>query len=194
MTAPAPAPQNSVTLLLRAMGHGDAEAGDELLRTVYTELRQLASAGLRNQPPGQTLQPTALVNEAYLRLLGQDHPDWEGRRHFFFAAARAMHDVLVESARKKAALKHGGAWKRSGEELLADVFEAPPDELLALDEALRNLERQSPDLARLVQLRFFVGLTEAEVADVMAISERTVQRKWRLVRAKLFSQLSGEEA
>ncbi len=193
MPAPSNSPQNSVTLLLQAVGKGDANASDELLRAVYQELRQLAGARLRDLPPGQTLQPTALVNEAYLRLLGKEHPDWEGRRHFFFAAARAMHDVLVEGARKKAALKHGGAWKRSGEELLADVFEAPPDELLALDEALGILESQSPDLANLVRLRFFAGLTEAEAAEVLAVSERTVQRQWRLARAKLFSLLSDVE-
>ncbi len=175
------------------MGHGSADAGEELLRMVYAELRELAGARLRNLPPGQTLQPTALVNEAYIRLLGKEHPDWQGRRHFFFAAARAMHDVLVEAARKKAALKHGGAWRRSGQELLADVFESPPEELLALDEALQDLERQAPDLARLVQLRFFAGLTEAEAADVLAVSERTIQRQWRLARARLFARLSEEE-
>ncbi len=193
MSPASPAPQKSVTLLLQAMGHGSADAGEELLRMVYAELRELAGARLRNLPPGQTLQPTALVNEAYIRLLGKEHPDWQGRRHFFFAAARAMHDVLVEAARKKAALKHGGAWRRSGQELLADVFESPPEELLALDEALQDLERQAPDLARLVQLRFFAGLTEAEAADVLAVSERTIQRQWRLARARLFARLSEEE-
>jgi len=192
VTAPDPPPTRSVTVLLRALREGDREAGDELLQTVFGELRELAHARLRRLPPGQTLEPTALVHEAYLRLVDEDGRDWQGRRHFFFSAARAMHDVLVEDARRKAAQKRGGAWRRIGPEALTVAVEAPPEDLLALDDVLRRLERRAPDQARLVQLRFFVGMTEAEIADVLGVSERTVQRQWRLVRARLYAELAED--
>lgn len=183
----------SVTSLIQALQEGDAGAGDELLRTVFFELRELARSHMRRLPAGQTLQPTALVNEAYLRLVGKEQQNWEGRRHFFFAAARAMHDVLVEEARKKASEKRGGAWRRARPENLTVAIEAPPEELLALEVALQRLEKHSPDQARIVHLRFFVGLRESEVAEVLGVSERTVQRKWRVARARLFADLEESD-
>ncbi len=193
MTSPTPPSEPSVTILLQALQQGDEQAGDELLRKVYKDLRDLAHSHMRRMAPGQTLQPTALVNEAYLRLVDKEQQDWQGRRHFFFAASRAMHDVLVEDARKKASLKRGGDWRRAGPESLTVATEAPPEELLALSESLSKLEERSPDLARIVHLRFFVGLTEPEIAHVMGVSDRTVQRQWRLARARLFEELSEED-
>ncbi len=180
----------SVTLLLQAAGRGETGANEQLASAVYSELRALAHAKMRRTPPGQTLQPTALVNEAYLRLCGKDAQDWQSRRHFLFVAARAMHDVLVEEARKKAAVKRGGAWERVNPEALSTAIEAEPEELLALEGALARLEKRAPEQARIVQLRFFVGLTEAEVADVLGVSERTVRREWRLARTRLFRELA----
>ncbi len=191
-TPPSP-PPSSVTMLLKAMQQGDETAGEKLLRTVFSELRGIARARMRRLPPGQTLQPTALVNEVYLRLVDREEPSWNDRRHFFFAAARAMHHVLIEAARKKAAQKRGGGWKRLGPEALTLATAAPPEDLLALEDALQRLEARSPDQAQIVNLRFFAGLPEAEIADVLGVSERTVQRRWRLARAKLFAELSGAE-
>ncbi|MCB9915967.1 MAG: sigma-70 family RNA polymerase sigma factor [Planctomycetes bacterium] len=187
---PASHPEPSVTLLLRALERGEAGAGEELMRTVFGELRALARARLRKLPAGQTLQPTALVHEAYLRLVEKDGQSFEGRKHFLFAAARAMHDVLVEEARRKASQKRGGAWRRAGPEALTVAVEAPAEDLLALEDALAKLEARHPEQARLVHLRFYVGLSGAEIAEVLGVSERTVQREWRLARAKLFAELS----
>jgi len=194
MPSPSPHPETSVTVLLQAVRRGEAGADEKLVSTVFSELRSLAHAQLRRLPAGQTLQPTALVNEAYLRLVGKEGQDWQGRRHFLFVAARAMHDVLVEEARKKAAEKRGGDWRRVGPEALSAAVDAPPEELLALEEALQRLQERAPDQARIVELRFFVGLTEAEIADVLGVSERTVRREWRLARTRLFRELSEEGA
>lgn len=191
---PASEPEPSVTVLLSALQRGEAGASEELLRTVFGELRELARSRMRRLPPGQTLQPTALVNEAYLRLVAKEDTSFEGRKHFLFAAARAMHDILVEEARRKASEKRGGAWRRVGPEALTSAVEAPPRELLALEAALARLEARSPEQARIVHLRFFVGLSGAEIAEVLGVSERTVQRSWRVARAKLFTELSEEGA
>jgi RNA polymerase sigma factor (TIGR02999 family) len=147
---------------------------------------------MANQPPGHTLQPTALVHEAYLRLIGKDGAEWEGRAHFFGAAARAMRDILVESARRKAALKRGGARKRVDVEPEALAVEGPrADDLLALDEALRKLEDEDPRKGRIVDLRFFAGLEMAEIAELLGVSEATVKRDWRYIRARLHKELSS---
>ncbi len=161
----------------------------ESSQTVYGELRQLARAQLGRLPPGKTLQPTALVNEAWLRLSGKDVDDVKSRRDFIGLAARAMRDILVEDARRKAARKRGGDWRRADLEKLVLATESPPGELLALDEALDELERQEPRRARVVHLRFFAGLTVEETAEALGLSDRTVRREWRLARLWLFERL-----
>ena len=181
-----------LSLLLRQASRGDQRAAAELLPLVYSELRALARKKLAQTPPGQTLQPTALVHEAYLRALGGEDPGWEGRRHFFFAVSRAMRDILVEDARRKAALKRGGRRKRVCAENLAIATAAPVDDLLALDEALGRLEQRDPRKHRIVLLRFFAGLTAEETARVMDVSVRTAEREWRYVRAWLHKELTGD--
>jgi RNA polymerase sigma factor (TIGR02999 family) len=188
------AAESQITRLLLAVGLGEDNAEEELLTVLYDELRVMAAGHMKDGPPGQTLQPTALVNEAYLRLLGGERVSWENRRHFFFVAARAMHDILVEQARRKCAKKRGGDWKRVDPESLRLAIEAPADDMLALSEALEQLEREKPEMAQLVHLRFFAGLTEKETAAVLEVTERTVQRRWRLVRLQLFKKLATETA
>lgn len=178
-----------VTLMLQAASRGDEKAAAELLPLVYTELRRLAKSWMAKTPPGQTLQPTALVHEAYLRLLGGEDPGWESRRHFFFAVSRAMRDILVEQARRKASLKRGGGRRRVQSEDELPAFEEPVEDMLALDEALKCLEQDDPRKHRIVMLRFFAGLTAQETAGVMDLSLRTVVREWRYIRAKLYKDL-----
>jgi len=185
-------PDPSVTRLLQAMERGDVGASDELLRTVYDELKRLSRSHVRRTPVGETLQPTALVNEAYLRLVGQEVSDWSSRRQFFFVAGRAMHDILVEEARRKASRKRGGDWKRADAEQLEIAFEAPAEDMLALDDALQRLEADDPRKAEVVRLRFFAGLTEEETAKVLGVAARTVRREWRYIRARLFRELESE--
>ena len=189
MEAPVP-----VTELLRAMGQGEAAASDELLRRLQGELRQLARAHLRNAAVGETWQPTALVNEAWLRMVGRDDEDWENRRHFFFAAARAMHDIVVEEARRKATKKRGGGWARHDLEALEIPTDARAEDLLALDEALQRLEDGDARAAQVVRLRFFAGLGEREVAAALDVSLATVQREWRFARVRLLSDLLGDQS
>jgi len=184
----------SVTQLLQAMGAGDVGAGDELLRRLYTELKDIARRQLRATPPGQTLQATALVNEACLRLLGKQERSWENRRHFFFTAARAMRDIVVEGARRKAAAKRGGGLHRIDVDRLEIAIDAPAEDMLALDEALKQLEQDHPRLAEIVQLRFFAGLSEEETARALDLSTRTIRRDWRFIRARLYRDLGGESA
>ncbi len=178
-----------VTLMLQAASRGDKKAAAELVPLVYAELRRLAQSWMARTSPGQTLQPTALVHEAYLRLLGGEDPGWESRRHFFFAVSRAMRDILVEEARRKASLKRGGGRRRAQSENDMPAFEEPVENLLAIDEALDRLERDDPRKHRIVMLRFFAGLTAEETAGVMDISLRTVVREWRYIRAKLYKDL-----
>lgn len=174
-----------VTEVLAAIDRGEPQASDELLPLVYNELRRLARARMAREAP-QTLQPTALVHEAYLRLIGGSEPRWENRRHFFAAAAEAMRRILIERARRVARLKHGGDY--SFVELPADTpSEEQPqaEELLSLDMALERLEAQDPAMATVVKLRFFAGLTEPEIAAATSHSERTVRRQWVAARAWL---------
>lgn len=165
--------------------HGAAE----LLPLVYNELRRLASFKLAHERPGQTLQPTALVHEAWLRLLNSTRSDWDSRTHFFAAGAEAMRRILVENARRKHRLKHGGGCQRADFDELALAAPMPDEDLLALDEALNQLAEADPEAAQLVNLRFFAGLTQAQAAEEMGISRSTADRSWVFARAWLFSRI-----
>ena len=178
-----------VTKMLQTLDRGNHHAAHELLPLVYGELRKLADSWLGRLPEGQTLQPTSLVHEAFLRLVPRTGAGWENRRHFFFAAARAMHDILVEDARRKASLKRGGDRRRVNVDNLIVAFEAPAEDLLALSEALERLKVQDARKHEIVMLRFFAGLGEAETAEILDISTRTVQREWRYIRARLHKEL-----
>jgi len=187
-------PDNSqVTVLLQAAQAGDPDAMPRLLSLVYDELRQLAAAQMARLKPGQTLQPTALVHEAYLRLAGKADLHLEGRKHFFFAAARAMRDILVERARSKAGPKRGGGRRRVVLDEAIALTEPPPEEVLALHEALADLEKEDPLKAQIVNLRYFTGMTMKETAVVLGLSERTVHRHWRFIKAWLKSRLGEPE-
>ena len=183
-----------VTQLLRAATDGDRQAAADLLPVVYDELRRLAAHRFAHEKPGHTLQPTALVHEAYLRLVGAaDDPRWDGRGHFFAAAAEAMRRILVESARRKGRVKHGGNLKRTPLDE-ADVPVRPPaEEILALDEALTNLAAEDADAARLVELHFFAGMPIEEVADALGVSRATAYRQWSYARAWLRVAVGGDD-
>ena len=185
---------SAVTQILHALAEGDSSAADQLLPLVYEELRNLAAARLANQPPGQTLQPTALVHEAYLRLVGDPGgDDWDNRGHFFAAAAEAMRRILVENARRKGRAKHGGGLSRRD---LGDVDEVTEPEvcedLLALDEALTKLASADPQAAQLVELRYFAGLSIPEAARALGISPRTADRLWAFARVWLLREIGGD--
>ncbi len=180
-----PDESTKITVLLQAIGGGDDSARERLFELLYGELRGMARGEIAKGPARATIQPTALVNEAYLRLLGRQLPDWENRRHFFFVAARAMRDVLIEQARSKAALRRGGEWKRQELEGIEPTLLTPAEDLLALDEALNTLESEDERKADVVRLRFFAGLGEDEIADALGISKRTVSRSWSQARARL---------
>ena len=182
---------NDMTALLALAQEGDGTAAARLLPLVYDELRQLARARMARLPPGDTLQPTALVHEAYLRLIGKTDLRLEGRRHFFFAAARAMRDILVERARAKAGPKRGGGRPRVELTEGAAAVEPPPEELLALHEALSELEKEDPSKAQIVNLRYFAGMSAEEAAQVLGISERTLHRQWRFIKAWLRRRLGA---
>jgi RNA polymerase sigma factor (TIGR02999 family) len=178
---------NDVTRILSAMEQGDPQAAEQLLPLVYEELRKLAAHKLAQEAPGQTLQATALVHDAYLRLVDVDKAQhWEGRGHFFAAAAEAMRRILVENVRRKKSKKHGGAGERVPLDEIEIALPPPDDDLLALDEALTRLAVARPDVAELVKLRFFAGLTMDEAAQALAISPATAYRQWNYARAWLF--------
>jgi RNA polymerase sigma factor (TIGR02999 family) len=175
-----------VTRLLDAAAGGDPRAAAELLPLVYDELRKLAAARLADERPGQTLQPTALVHEAYLRLVGQDGDShWKGRGHFFAAAAEAMRRILIESARHKQSRKAGGGLRRVDLDAAAPSVAGIDIDLIALDAALEKLERKDPRKAQLVKLRFFAGLTVDQAAQVLSISPSTADEDWAYARAWL---------
>ncbi len=182
-----------VTRILSALDEGDAQAGEQLLPLVYEELRKLAAQKLAQEKPGQTLQATALVHEAYLRLVGRDTPpSWSGRAHFFAAAAEAMRRILVERARRKQRLKHGGGRTRAdAEPELAGPQK--PEELLALQEALERLAQTSPQAAELVKLRYFAGLSNADASTLLGISPRKGNQVWAYARAWLREELEGDD-
>jgi RNA polymerase sigma factor (TIGR02999 family) len=180
-----------VTRILTAAQAGDPQAAEQLLPLVYDELRRLAAARLAGEKPGQTLQPTALVHEAYLRLVGI--AEFASRGHFFAAAAEAMRRILVDSARRKLTEKHGGGRQRVDMELALVAAELPPAELLALDEVLARFKEQDRQAAQIVELHCFAGLTIEEAAAALGISERTAYRDWSYARAWLFRRLSTPE-
>jgi RNA polymerase sigma factor (TIGR02999 family) len=185
---------SEVTRILSALEQGDPTASAQLLPLVYEELRKLAAQKMAQEAPGQTLQPTALVHEAYLRLVGGERAvRWDGRGHFFAAAAEAMRRILVESARRKKRLRHGGALQRV--ELADDLLAAdgPPDDVLAVDEALEQLAAADPTTAQLVKLVFFAGLTMEQAAETLGLAPRTAYRNWAYARAWLFRRLQGGE-
>lgn len=182
---------NDVTRILDAVTQGDRQAADELLPLVYAELRRLAARKLSREPPGQTLEATALVHEAYLRLVEGNRQNWNNRNHFFMAAAEAMRRILVERARRKRCAKYGGAWQRLNAEeaiLTADDQEFPY-RLLALDEALERLSRNDRTKADVVKLRYFAGLTIEQTAEVLGCSVTTAKRHWAYARAWLLEEL-----
>jgi RNA polymerase sigma factor (TIGR02999 family) len=172
---------------------GDLEAARNLLPLVYDELRKLARARLRILPPGQTLQPTALVHEAYIRLVGKKDPGWDGRGHFFAAAAQAMRNILVEQARRKMAYKRGGGKRRIDIDDAEPAFAPPSEDVLAVDEAVKRLEEDDPRKGQIVNLRYFARLTAAETANALGISVATVGREWRYIRAWLERELRSEK-
>lgn len=185
---------SDVTRLLSAISQGDRQAAADLLPLVYDELRRLASLWLAQEAPGQTLQPTALVHEAYVRLTGPSSAEagWDSRRHFFAAAAEAMRRLLVENARRKKRLKHGGGRQRISLEAAESLLDGPSEDLLALDEALTRLTAHDSLKAEVVKLRFFAGLTLPEVAQSLDLSLATVERYWTYARTWLYAELTDE--
>jgi RNA polymerase sigma factor (TIGR02999 family) len=182
---------DDVTQLLNAIEQGEPHAAEQLLPLVYDELRRLAAQRLAQEKPGQTLQATALVHEAYLRLVGKgDAPGWHGRGHFFAAAAEAMRRILVENARRKQALKRGGGYTRRELDEAGLLAPEPREDLVALDEALNKLAGIDPAKAELVKLRYFAGLTAAEAARALGISGTTAERYWTYARAWLRDEIS----
>jgi RNA polymerase sigma factor (TIGR02999 family) len=179
-----------LTALLHAAEQGDPSAAAEILPLVYGELRRLAQAYLAKAPPGNTFQATALVHEAYVRMVGNEDPGWQGRRHFFGAAARAMRNILVDQARRKAAHKHGGGQKRIDIDAADLPLEGPSEDILALHEALAKLEQVDPRKAEIVMLHHFAGLTLEETAEAMGVSLSTAEREWRFTRSLLYAELS----
>jgi RNA polymerase sigma factor (TIGR02999 family) len=184
---------SEVTRILSAIESGEPRAAEELLPLVYGELRRLAAHKLSLEQPGQTLQPTALVHEAWLRLVREEDRNWNGSRHFFNAAAEAMRRILIDIARRKRSVKRGGDLKRTD----LDEFElpaiAPPEELLALDEALTLMEQAHPEEALLVKLRYFMGVSQEEAARMLGISRGTVNNRWAFARAWLYQTLHPNE-
>ena len=190
---------SEVTRILSAIEQGDPHAASQLLPLVYDELRQLAAHKLAHENPGQTLQPTALVHEAYLRLVatpatqaGEDEPQWDSRGHFFAAAAEAMRRILVEQARRKKRIKHGGDLQRVDLEGQDVPVRPPPEEILALDDALTRLAEEDPEAARVVQLHFFAGLSIEQAAEALGVSRATAYRQWSYARAWLGDALGGQ--
>jgi len=187
---------SDVTRILSKIESGDPSAAEQLLPLVYDELRQLAAARLAHEKPGQTLQATALVHEAYLRLVpsparrpGEVEQHWDGRGHFFSAAAEAMRRILVEQARGKGRQKRGGNQRRFDIDAIDLAIHATPDQLLAIDEALEKLQREAPDIFELVRLRYFAGLNVEQAAATLGISVATAYRRWSYARAWLHGEL-----
>ena len=180
-----------VTRILNAMERGDARATDELLPLVYDELRLLAAKKLSHEPPGQTLQATALVHEAYIRLVGNEAQSWNSRGHFFAAAAEAMRRILVENARRKLSGKHGGHLKKVDFAHIELASESLSSEVIALDEALARLSEEDHQAAELVKMRYFAGLSLAQTARAIGISPRTADRCWAYAKAWLYHEIRG---
>ena len=180
-----------VTEILDTVSAGDGQAAEKLLTLVYTELRHLAAAKMAKEAPGQTLQPTALVHEAWLRLAGSGLQQWNSRGHFFGAAAEAMRRILIERARRRVRVRHGGGLVRLDGCQLDVAITTDDDLLLRVDEALEKLALEAPDKAQLVKLRFFAGLSIAEAAEALGIAPATAKRHWAFARAWLFTELQA---
>lgn len=193
-------PDADVTSVLQAASRGEPAAGARLIELLYDELRRLAASHMARTPPGNTLQPTALVHEAYFKLMGERRdgatPKFEGRAHFFGAAARAMRDILVDQARRKSAAKRGGGAPRAAHDAIEDLpaVGQPHEDLPNLDLALRKLEQELPRKAEIVMLRYFAGLTIEQVAVVLGVTERTVNRDWLFAKAWLQRELERQAA
>jgi RNA polymerase sigma factor (TIGR02999 family) len=185
---------SDVTRILAAIEEGDSQAVDKLLPAVYQELRQLAAQKLSQERPGQTLQATALVHEAYLRLVGADNQTWKSRTHFFAAAAEAMRRILIENARRKRRLKRGGGQLKVGMDEAIAFIDSPSEDVIAIDEALARLAEEESTIAELVKLRFFGGLTLEQAGEVLGISRRTATRHWTFARAWLYKQLAQDDS
>lgn len=185
---------SDVTRILHAIDEGDPQAADELLPVVYAELRRLAAQKMAQEAPGQTLNATALVHEAYVRLVDvDDRQQWDSRGHFFAAAAEAMRRILIENVRRKQRVRHGGEFERV--DLLEGdaVVSEPSENILELDEALEQFAKEDPEKALLVKLRYFAGMSEEEAAEVLEISRATASRHWAYARAWLYERMSGDE-
>lgn len=183
---------SEITLVLQAVGRGESRASEELLPLVYDELRQLAAARMAHEAAGQTLQPTALVHEAWLRLVTEGDRSWQNRAHFFRAAAQAMRRILVDRARHKSSLKCGGDRQRLNIEDLDLAAATPDDKILLIDDALARLEAEDPESARVITLKFFGGLTNKEAAKTLGVTERTVEREWAYAKACLYEMIQEE--
>lgn len=184
---------SDVTRILQSVDSGDPRAAEDLLPLVYDELRRLAAVRMAGEQPDQTLQPTALVHEAWLRLTGGENKQWNGRAHFYGAAAEAMRRILIERARRKLALKRGARAERVDLNLdqVEVAAQSDPEAILALNEALEVLAREDPESAELVKLRFFAGMSNQEAAEVLGVSERSTKRYWTFARAWLFQEIQN---
>ena len=180
---------SNVTQILKSIQHGDPQAAEQLLPLIYDELRKLAAQKMACETPGQTLQPTALVHEAWLRLTGPQAQNWDSSGHFFGAAAEAMRRILIENARRKQRLKHGGGWQRVDFDNVDVAIECSDAQVLAVDEALAKLEALDKPSAELIKLRFFAGLSNLEAARALGMPERTAKRRWAYARAWLYDEL-----
>src|ERR1035437_3745706 len=183
-------PPGELTNLLIQVKNGNGDAQSRLIPLVYAELRRIAARYMRGERPGHSLQATALVHEAYLRLAGQKEMSWQNRAHFFGVAANIMRRILVDHARVKQAKKRGGSEQKVSIDEAVLVQPDPPQDFLALDEALDRLAKRDPRQSRVVELRFFGGLSEEETAEVLGISLRTVKRDWKVARAWLYQQVN----
>ena len=183
---------SDITQMLHAIQHGGGQTAEDLLPLVYGELRRLAASHMARTAPGQTLQATALVHEAWLRMVGAGDRTWENRVHFFSAAAKAMRHILIGNARRKSRLKHGGGQLRVDVDELNLAAATPDDKILLMDEALERLETEDPDKARIVILKFFGGLTNQEVARILGVTERTIERQWAFAKAWLFENVRNQ--
>jgi len=184
----------NITQILKDIDSGDNQATEKLLLLVYNELRNLAAHKLANENPGQTLQATALVHEAYIRLIGEENAKWNSRGHFFAAAAEAMRRILIDHIRRKKAIKRGGSMNKIPLDASDFIAQVPSEDLLSLDEALKKLEAEEKIIADLVKLRFFAGLTNAQAAQALNISTRTADRYWSYARAWLYKQITNNQA
>ncbi len=184
---------SEVTRILESIAQGEAKAADELLPLVYAELRKLAAHKMASEPPGHTLQPTALVHEAWLRLVGNEAPAFANRCHFIGAAAEAMRRILIDRARRKHQLRRGGDWQRVDLESVTVAIEDPDETVLAMHEALDRLAEEEPLDAQIVKLRYFVGMSHQEIAAELGLSEPTVRRHWAYARSWLYAELKNGE-